>query len=65
VMTRLFVHYVALDVPDFESTDGLFHLVPRDSRLLTLSTDLPGERPSGSVRALNGPSVPITVERGG
>jgi len=65
VMTRLFAHYVALDVPGFESSDGWFHLVPGDSRLLTLSTDLPGERPSGSVRALNGPSVPITVERGG
>jgi beta-mannosidase len=65
VSTRLFAHYVALDIPGFESSDGWFHLLPGQRRSLTLRADLPAGRPSGSVRALNGPSVPITAEKGG
>jgi beta-mannosidase len=62
IATRDFAHYVAIDTPGFEPSDSWFHLPPGASTTVTLRDMAASRRPAGSVRALNGPSVPIVLE---
>jgi beta-mannosidase len=59
--THLFAQYVAVDVPGFEASDSWFHLSPGARRTLSLVGQ--DRKPYGTVRALNGPSVPIKLVR--
>ncbi|MGD0196629.1 MAG: hypothetical protein ABSC56_01800 [Solirubrobacteraceae bacterium] len=61
--TRLFAHYVAVDVDGFEPSDGWFHMLPGERVALMLHPETTSTHPVGSVRALNGPAVPISIER--
>ena len=61
--TRLYAQYVGIDAPGFAPSDSWFHLLPGERVELRLHAEGGGDpRPAGSVRALNGPRVPIAVE---
>lgn len=63
VSGRLFAQYVAIDTPGHEPSDSWFHLPPGATRTVLLRP-ASGDPPlSGTVRALNGHAVRITVER--
>jgi len=61
--TTLFAQYVAIDSPGFEPSDSWFHMLAGERRTVALRGGL--GRLRGSVRALNGPRVPIAVEETG
>lgn len=63
VSSRLFAQYVAVDVPGFAPSDSWFHLLPGARTTVALRQVDDGRRLSGSVRALNGPSVRVEAQR--
>lgn len=58
-----FAQYVAIDIRGFEPSDSWLHIAPQGSRTVTLRALGDEQTPSGSVRALNGPSVRVEVAR--